>query len=238
MQKKDAIDIRTGRPVHARAAGSAADEYPAVPALPETLLLLELRSHELSIDLGVMAALVLSDPGATLEVLRLAAREHEEGEERPVRIEDCISGLGVQACLAAVGQEAVAAGGWQCQLPEVWAHAREVALACHARAAGDGEVHPEEAYLVGLLHGLGSLPQVLGWSESPSGPRHAGRAAVLLAEQWSLPPCVEEFCRAWESGEIENRWVRLLYAAHPRAGRSPQSCPLATVGAPRLRRVL
>ena len=212
------------------------EDFPAVPVLPETLLLMELKARDFSVDLGEMASFVLNDLGATLQILRLAASEFENPEERPVRIEDCISCLGMQACLTAVGQQAVLTGLWHRYLPEVWAHARESAQACRSAAAGAG-VRSEEAYLVGLLHGIGSLPQLLGWRSS-SRLKQANRAAVLLSERWLLPPAVQEFCHAWEAGQLDNRWIRMLRMAHPHAGRSPQSCPLASLSAPRLQRVL
>jgi len=236
--KTDAIDIRTGQPAFFPAPANSVDNLPAVPVLPETLLRMELCSQEFSVDLGEISFLVLSDLGATLQILRLAAREREDTEERPARIEDCISGLGMQACLAAVGQQAVLAETWHRELPELWAHAREVAQACRTVAAVVGGVHPEEAYLVGLTHALGALPALLGWRGLEPGLRIPGRAALLLAERWSLPPCVQEFCHAWDRGELDNRWVRLLRMAHPHAGRSPRACPLESLPSPRLQRVL
>lgn len=235
--KTDAIDIRTGRSSVFCFPADSLDDFPAIPVLWETLLLMELRSREFSVDLGEMSSLALCDVGATLQILRLAARE-SLAPEHSVRMEDCISGLGMQACLSVMGEQAVLTGIGHSEVPEIWAHAREVAQACRAVAAADDGVHPEEAWLVGLLHGIGSLPRVLGWQGTDSGLSAAKRAAVLLAERWSLPPCVQEFCRAWDDDERDNRWIRVLRAAHPHAGRSPQSCPLASIAAPRLRRVL
>lgn len=237
MLKTQAVDIRSGRPAPVGITADLPEDFPAVPALPETLLLMELKTQEFSVDLREMSSLVLSDLGATLQILRLAASESDSVEERPVRIEDCISSLGMQTCLAAVGQQAVLTSLWHRELPEVWAHAREVARACRAAAPAAG-VRSDEAYLVGLLHAIGSLPQLLGWRRSPSHLKDPARAAVLLSEQWLLPPAVQEFCQAWESGRTENRWVRMLRMAHPHAGQSPQSCPLESLAAPRLQRVL
>lgn len=69
----------------------ALDDLPDVPALPETLLQMELRLHEFSIDLHELSQLVLSDLGATLQIMRLAARESSAPDAHPARIEDCIS---------------------------------------------------------------------------------------------------------------------------------------------------
>ena len=58
--------------------------------MPETLLLMDLGALEKPVDLEEITQVVLSDPGATIQVLRLAGRERALGEEREARIEDCI----------------------------------------------------------------------------------------------------------------------------------------------------
>jgi hypothetical protein len=83
------------------------DDLPAIPVLPETLLLLDLEAQERSVDLKRVAELVLSDLGATLQILRLAGREHACAEFRPSRIEDCIVDLGVDVCLQALSAHTV-----------------------------------------------------------------------------------------------------------------------------------
>ena len=52
------------------------DPLPAVPVMPETLLLLDLVAQEPTVDLRGMSQLVLDDMGATLQILRLAGREY------------------------------------------------------------------------------------------------------------------------------------------------------------------
>jgi len=80
--------------------GAAPD--PAIPIMQETLLLLDLAVQESSVDLREISQLVLDDLGATLQILRLAGREYANSHDRPLRIEDCISALGVNACMQAV----------------------------------------------------------------------------------------------------------------------------------------
>ncbi len=154
-------------------AGSLVDDLPDVPALPETLLQMELRLHDFSIDLHELSQLILSDVGATLQILRLAARECSSADGRPTRIEDCISHLGHEACLRVAGRRTVLSEARHRGVIEVWAHSREVAQLCRKLAGADhGSIHPEEAYLVGLTHTLGALPAILGWQ----GPQTAAPA--------------------------------------------------------------
>ncbi|HEY0794944.1 MAG TPA: hypothetical protein VGD64_04110, partial [Acidisarcina sp.] len=72
-----------------------------VPTLSSTVLQLELllgaqqgncRSRANgAIDLAAVGALVLSDLGATVQVLKLAGRKHQLAEDRPRSIEHCIA---------------------------------------------------------------------------------------------------------------------------------------------------
>ena len=100
---------------------------PAVPVLPETLLAMELQLQQRSVDLHEVSQTVLGDLGATLAILRLAGQEHGSSEGRPARIEDCISGLGLKACLEAVASAASARGARQRAVQDLWAHSREIA---------------------------------------------------------------------------------------------------------------
>ena len=230
MLNAETIDIRTGRtvrPNELRIPGDPIDNFPNIPVLPETLLMMELRSHDFSVDLQEMSQLVLGDLGAVLQILRLAAREYEDAAERPTRIEDCISALSIQACLKAAAEQTVLSDLRHGGVLELWAHAREVAQACRTVAATvDGAVQPEEAYLVGLTHALGSLPDLLGWQRPGPGCKRGEHAATRLAECWSLPPCVQEFSRAWDRSELDNPWVEIVRLAHRIARRSQQRCPL------------
>ena len=212
----------------------ALDDLPDVPALPETLLQMELRLHEFSIDLHELSQLVLSDLGATLQIMRLAARESSAPDAHPARIEDCISHLGPDACLRVAGRRTVLSEARHRGVIEVWAHAREVAQLCRKIAdATDGRIHPEEAYLAGLTHALGLLPEVLGWhwpQNAASGWMAKGQS---LAEMWSLPLCVQQLFAELQTPGADEGWTALLHKAHQMARISPR-CPMCAGLAPQL----
>ena len=187
---------------------------------------MELRAHEFSVDLREMSRLVLDDLGATLQILRLAAREYGAEENRPVRIEDCISSLGLEACLRATAKQTVTHHAHHRTALENWAHSREIAHYSRivAQDMGPG-VHPDEAYLAGLFHTLGDVPELLGWETQRSSHDWA-RTGLRLAEHWCLPLCVQEFFREILVPETATHWGEIVQKAHEMARRSPIACPL------------
>jgi hypothetical protein len=215
-------------------AADQVDDLPDVPALPETLLQLELKLHEFSIDLHEVSQLVLSDLGTTLQILRLAVRECGIPDARPSRIEDCISDLGLEACLRQAGRRTVLSEARHRGVIEVWAHSREVAQLCK-RLAGtqDGWMHPEEAYLVGLMHALGSLPGILGWQWPENEASNWTEKGSKLAELWSLPLCVQEFFEQLHRPSTQEGWTAIVRRAHGMARLSPR-CPMCEVSGPQL----
>jgi HD-like signal output (HDOD) protein len=210
-----------------------ADDLPDVPALPETLLQMELQLHEFSIDLRAISQLILNDAGATLQILRLAARESGGTDGWPARIEDCISFLGLDACLQAAGRRTVLSEARHRGVIEVWAHGREIAQFCRKQAAStDGSIHPEEAYLAGLTHILGVMPGVLGWQWPENGSNWAERG-LRLAQTWALPRCVQEFFAEAERPGADAHWTGLVRKAHRAARLSPR-CPMCDLSGPQL----
>jgi len=198
---------------------------PDVPVLPETLLRFELEIQEPCVDLRAMSQLVLSDLGATLQILRLSGSVYDDAENRPTRIEDCISDLGLDACLGAVSAQTVARDGCYQAIMGTWAHSREIAQ--HARLAAEEmpDVNPEDAYLVGLLHAIGLLPQILGWSGDPTGKLDGNLVGFQMARQWRLPPFVVEFFSAMQRAGCDPRRPQIVTSAHRSASRSSIHCP-------------
>jgi hypothetical protein len=197
---------------------------PAIPIMQETLLLLDLVVQEPSVDLREMSKLVLDDLGATLQILRLAGSEYGNFKDRPLRIEDCISGLGVQACMQAVSEEKAARHGRQRDIAEMWAHSREIAQFSRQIATNLPETDPEQAYLVGLLHLIGYLPSVLGWDDSRKDPASEALNGLHIAKRWSLPYFVQQFFSESQSVGSESVWSEIVRSAHHRATRSSVKC--------------
>ena len=202
------------------------DQLPAVPAMPETLLAMELQLQHRSVDLHEISQAVLADMGATIQILRLAGREYGHTEDRPTRIEECICDLGLTACLDAVARGSLARGARQRSIQELWAHSREIAV--HARQVAEQmpcSIHPEQAYLAGLLHSIGLVPVILEWTPGNAS-NHRAFSSLRLAERWALPSFIRDyFCEMCMPGYAPE-WSNLMAEAHRRAHYSLSACPL------------
>jgi hypothetical protein len=197
-------------------------DLPDIPVMPETLLMLDLMVQETCVDLRQMSLLILADVGATLQILRMAGREYGTTEDRPTRIADCISDLGLRACLKAVSTQTISRHRCHNEIAAFWNHSRVVADLSRSVAQEMLETDPEEAYLVGLLHGMGSLPALLGWRESSiADPALAG---VRLAKRWWLPRCVTELFTEMQLPGRATGWSGIVQKAHLREDRSSGYC--------------
>ena len=192
------------------------DPLPDIPILLATRLQLELLLQEPALDLRAVSEVILEDLGATLQILRLVGEEYGGApgvQERPTRIEDCIASLDTATWFEAVSamtlvQNSLAANAWK--------HAKQIARYAEQLAGQEDELRPGEGQLVGLLHEIGRLPELLGWQRSTFA--HEDRAAIgaMLAEHWNLPRCVLAAAREQEveSCPSASQWTTILRAAH------------------------
>ena len=186
-----------------------------VPVLPETLLSLELKMGELLVDLIEVAAIVRSDPGAAVHVMNLAGREASPTAEIAQRIEDCISILDLQQCFKAMSEKTAAWTTDRAIMRGVWEHAREIAQLCRALAAESmDDTNPEDAYMVGLFHELGSLPGILEWNSANSDYSDEDFVGLELAKSWSLPTCVQEYFSNRGTLDQFCKWSEIVGQAH------------------------
>ncbi len=202
-------------------------DFPDVPVLSETLLLMELKIRDRAVDLTEISQLVLGDIGAVLQIMRLAGDEDVSADSRPTRIEDCISGLGLHACLEAMSRQTIKRRNRLPAIVETWSHARVIAENCKFLAEEDMlPANPDEAYLVGLLHAMGTLPEILEWDWTPSAFSDLDLAGLRMAEAWSLPGCVVEYFCELRSNSKTNRWTGIVQRAHQLANQTIGEDPL------------
>lgn len=186
------------------------DPFPPIPAMAATMLQLELLLQDAPVDLKAMADVILSDAGATLQILRLIGEEFPDEKDRPTRIEDCIASLDAQAWYKAIRQQGATPdrrllAEWQgCR--RVGEYARELARHC------DG-ISPDEAYVVGLLHRLGEFPQLLGWSQVVSTATEHYALGAMLAVFWQLPGFLVQAIREQQTPAAPGRWTQPLNMA-------------------------
>lgn len=227
MLKTGVIEFPTGRCILVEPRASryeSMDNLPNLPVLPETLLAMELQLQSSSVDLSEFAETVLSDLGATLQVLRMAGCEYGTDDERPMRIEDFICDFGPAACFEAVAKGAVVRGFQRRVVVEIWSHAREIARnAKHLAEMIPYAISPDRAYMAGMLHAIGSLPAVLewGWSEASHDRASTG---LKLAERWAFPSYLRDFfCEMMMPG-YNPQWSEIIAEAHRLAGRHMDPC--------------
>ena len=186
---------------------------PAVPVLPQTVLFLELLLDEPSIDLAAISQLILEDVGATLQILRLAAREFGRAD-CPLRIQDCIASLGVRVCLDALSMRTARYDDRYHVVAESWNHSRQIAEFCRLLAEDSQKISPENAYLIGLLHEVGSLPAILGWRQPGRDLGDATLAGSRLVKKWSFPAFIADSLEEASAHDQPSEWSNLLRNAH------------------------
>jgi hypothetical protein len=166
--------------------------------------------HEPLIDLQMASDLVLSDVGATLQVLRLSASGCDSIEERPVRMGDCLASMEAGAWFDAISAHTFACDREHAEITAVWNHCRLIAQYSRVIAEGSRRVSPDEAYMVGLLYGIGQLPAVLEWPHSI--------ARALSSIKAVLPLCVLDAMHSINDPGPPSHWRLILTAAHGLAG--------------------
>jgi hypothetical protein len=182
-----------------------------VPVMSATVLGLEMILHEPHIDLSMASELVLSDIGATIKTFHMIGREYDFAEDRPNRIVDCLASLDVTAWFNAICSRLIPCDEQHSKTTAVWKHCRRVALYAQLVADSLDRIPSEDAYLVGLLHGFGSLPLILRWQDGDS---DAGGADSLVAMERALPPFVLAALRSVRESDPSSDWRFILTAAH------------------------
>ena len=224
MLNKKVIEIGLTRNFNRQTQIDISEGLPEVPVMPETLLLMELCTRGRSIDLMEMSNLVLRDPGATLQIMRQAGRGGPLEDERFNRIEDYISALGVEACMEAVSKRTVGRSMDKPAIQQAWSHARAIAEECRQLADGmPSKTNPDEAYLTGLLHELGSFPMTLNWDRGSLKMGNPELAGFRLAQTWRLPGCVREYYSGLQDIANANQWTELVQCAHQTANSSAEA---------------
>lgn len=186
------------------------DPLPPIPAMAATTLQLEFLLQESPVDLKAISEVILSDAGATLQILRLVGEEFTNEQERPSRIEDCLVSLSSDCWYEAIRQQGVLQNGRlmaECQrCRRIGEYARELSSYFEG-------ISPDRAYIVGLLHRLGEFPYLLGWS-SVSGSTGEHRAlGLMLAEFWQLPDDLICAIREQQASSAPVIWGELLHLA-------------------------
>lgn len=194
------------------------DPLPDLPIMAATRLQLDLLINNSVIDLKNVTEVILADPGATIQILRVTGEEFPDPDERPKRIEDCIVTLSLARCYQIICESKVSHFG-----PHVaeWQRCRRLAECARELAKGLEGFCPEEAYLVGLLCRIGRFPQLLGWKGGTFLSAESDALGVMLACHWQLPQYV--LLAIWEQQQFDasSTWRNVLTLAHLLADQCP-----------------
>lgn len=182
-----------------------------VPVMSATVLGLQMLLYEPYIDLRKVSALILSDVGATIQILRLIGREYNLAGERPGRMDDCIAGLDVDDWFSVLSSHTFACDNEHFAATALWKHSLLVAQYAQLVAESIEGISPEDAYLVGLLHENQAIPAVLGWHDNDSG---SSSPDALLAMDGALPFFVLAAIRSVNEPSSSSPWKLILTAAH------------------------
>jgi hypothetical protein len=186
-----------------------------VPVMSATVLALDNLLHYPCVDLQRAAQLILSDVGATIQVLLLIGKEFDSSAQRLSRMGDCLASLDVGTWYGAISAAPTFPADRQhAALTAVWRHCRLVAQYAQLVAESLDGVSPEDAYLVGLLHEIESIPRVLGWPASD-----ASDGCVI---EGSLPLFVLAAMRVVDDACPLSTWRCILTDAHELAGAAPR----------------
>jgi hypothetical protein len=182
-----------------------------VPVMSATVLALDSLLNDQCVDLQRAAQLILSDVGATIQILLLVGKECDGTAQRLSRMGDCLANLEVGTWYGAIAAAPTFPADRQhTALTAMWKHCRLVAQYAQLVAESLDGVSPEDAYLVGLLHEVDAIPSALGW---PS-----GDTSAWCAIEGSLPLFVLAVMRVVNDACPLSTWRCILTEAHELAG--------------------
>lgn len=185
-----------------------------VPVMSATVLGLELLLSNRYVDLSVASEIVLSDVGATIQILRLIGKEYDAASDRPHRMGDCLASLDANEWFPAISARSFGCGKENVRLIEIWRHCRVVAQYAQLVAESLEQISPEDAYLVGLLHAAQAIPAGLGWSRAGSTTRDD---EGVFAIEGTMPLFVLAALRS-ANDPTPSPWRSVLETAHELAG--------------------
>ena len=186
-----------------------------VPVMLGTVLGLELLLREPCLDLRMASEIVLSDVGATIQILRLVGKHNDCGGGKPRRMGECLASLETGVWFNAISARTFACDPEHSATTSLWKHCRLVAQYAQLVAESIEGVSADDAYLVGLLHEIEAIASVLGWPNHESCRRN--RASLLVIER-ALPLFVLAAMGSVNDPSAPSTWRFILSAAHELAG--------------------
>ena len=195
----------------------APDALPALhlanlPVLSGTQFCFELMVHGGTLDLRSAVALFGRDPVAVLRLFALVAREYPDPADRPERLEDCVVSLDGDDLLEGL-YSPPSLRREQAKMILFARHAQAIAQGA-ANAAASLGLNRERAFLVGLLHAVGTLPAELGRSSNAFDMAATIACLTSICEYFKIPPPLRLALEAVHRRDPGSIWMALIEAAH------------------------
>ena len=166
---------------------------PPFPAMPSTLVRLQILLQNRIVDLRSVVSVLRHDPGFVAEIMRLTG---SRGKASSHSLNECLLDLGMENLKRAIRFIPSWAGSWdekEIQTIRVrLKRSRLTAMAAETISSTLDDIDPEQAYLAGLLHDLPGL--VCFNRECPC----RLPDAMAGVDPWNLPDYIVEAIR-WHS---------------------------------------
>ncbi|MFE8072391.1 HDOD domain-containing protein [Marinobacteraceae bacterium S3BR75-40.1] len=183
-----------------------------LPSLPQIVLRM-LHACDNDADYRDLGEIIGKDTALTARVLSLANSSYFRRGQPVTSIQHALLRLGLNnlrtlVITAALRQFLYKLGAdhWQ-QLRDFWRHS--LATALHARALANltRYPHPDEAFMIGMLHNVGELIALKAASqgEDPSSVADHAETGAKLAEDWGLSPIAIDAIRFQQHAPEEVR---------------------------------
>lgn len=181
-----------------------------VPAMSTTALAMEILLNEPSIDLSAAAELVLSDVGATIQILRLSGGDYCAATDRPSRMVDCLSSLDASEWLRAITRRTFVCDRAHLAEAALWKRCRTMAQYTRLAAESVDSISPEDAYLAGLLYDVSALAKLVTDADDTSVEVRTAEAAI----RGVMPLFVLDALDRSEDASSSNPWGFILNVAY------------------------
>lgn len=190
-------------------------DHKELSSLPQTLSEVIRITRDETSSANDLAEVIMKDPALTTKVLRVVNSPFFGVRKEITTLTQAVVTLGMRAVSALALSTSIydMTGKWELSIDRVrfWRHSLQVAIGARIIAMKAGYPHPEEAFIVGLIHDIGilvlekSFPDKYArvWKQNQAGEKlheleeqiwgtnHA-RIGQFLLEQWHLPSVLAE----------------------------------------------
>lgn len=188
-----------------------------LPTQPEIAVKIRETAEDPNVTVPDMAEIITKDPALTARIIRVANSPLMRGVVEIDSVANAIGRLGLNfVCNLAIGlamEQIFMATNEQVDLwtREVWDHSVKVAAISHVLAAEYTKIPADQATLIGLLHGIGTLPILTFAEEHDELLEDTDKLKLLIQE--NHPRLGKAILKAWQFpedyAEVPDQYVNL-----------------------------